>query len=227
MALSAAIFGIVTLHVLPDPILVGSTGARVPYDPMLNFLSEYVRTQYGLLMSANFVLLAIAAGTLGLAVSRVALRDEARLLWGAAIFLVLLALLPTDLADFRTDGSTCHDPARVEPCTWVGRVHDVLPNFAFGFVALVGVSMSRRVEWRAIAKKGAWCAAAAALLVLAGHVYVSHRAPLVGRMWVGVSQRAVVAAVLLWMGMVVAELVRRSKLDQRARSASDNLGNAS
>jgi hypothetical protein len=209
-------------------MLMGSTGARVSYDPTLNFLSEYVRTQYGPLMTANFVLLAIAGGSLGFEFGRVGLRREARFMWGAALFLVLLALLPTDLADFRTDLSTCHDPARVEPCTWVGRVHDFLPNFAFGFVALVGICLSRRIEWLPIAKKGAWCAAFAAILALVSHFYVTHRAPHVERIWVGLSQRGVVAPALLWMAMLITDLEkRRSAPRQSARSASESLGNAS
>ena len=218
-ALSLAIFGIAALHVLPEPTLMASTGARVAYDPTLNFLSEYVRTQYGALMTANFVLLAIAGGALGCALDAVGLRREARFMWSAGGVLMLLALLPTDLADFRTDLSTCHDPARIDPCTWVGRIHDFLPNFAFGFIALVVGSLSRRVDWRPVAKKGAWCAAIAVALALASHFYVALKHPHVERIWVGLMQRSVVGAALLWMAMLLAELRRRS-IHVRCRKCS-------
>jgi len=59
LLLSAA--GIATLHLLPRPVVAATTGQVVLYDPPLNFLSEYVRTQYGPLMTFNFWALAGAA----------------------------------------------------------------------------------------------------------------------------------------------------------------------
>src|SRR5687768_2105679 len=130
-ALLAAVAGLVALHVLPRPMMHATTGELIPYDPRVNFLSELVRTQYGPLMTASFVALAIAGASASIAVWRAGLRREAILLGGVASMLALLALFPGDLAELRMDGSNCGDPARIEPCTWVGRTHDVLPNVLF------------------------------------------------------------------------------------------------
>ena len=106
--------GILTLHLLPGTVLQATQGKTIPYDPRFNFLSEYARTQYTLLMEVNFLLLAATAASLARALWLTGLRREGWFLSGAGLFLVLLACFRTDLVDLRTDALTCGDPLRVE-----------------------------------------------------------------------------------------------------------------
>lgn len=196
-----------SLHLAPQPMLLATTGASIPYDWRLNFLSELVRTQYGPAMTANFVLLAIACACTAFAFRHAALPREAWLLAGCAAVFALLALLPSDLAELRTDASTCGDPARIEPCTWVGRAHDVLPNALFVLIGLTCLSLFRRktAPWRRVVMAAGLCAAGAIVLVVLAALYVQAVAPS-GRVWVGLLQRAVVVPGIGWLCAVNAGL---------------------
>src|SRR5689334_11294385 len=77
IGLGLAAFTLAVLHALPAPRLYATTGAVIPYRPV-NFLSEFVRTDYAPLMTACFFLLAL--GTLATAATLRRLRAEAVLL---------------------------------------------------------------------------------------------------------------------------------------------------
>src|SRR5262249_17797733 len=78
---------LIVLHLLPAPMLHTTMGALIPYHPW-NFLSEFVRTQYGPLMTACFFLLAL--GTFATAVMYRHLRRESALMVAAGIALIML-----------------------------------------------------------------------------------------------------------------------------------------
>ena len=92
LALILSITVFVVLHLLPQPMLHATDGALIPYDPRVNFLSEFVRTQYGSLMTANFVLLGIGAGSGAIAMYRGSMRREAFLLGGVALMLIAIGV---------------------------------------------------------------------------------------------------------------------------------------
>src|SRR5262245_13063769 len=94
LALLAAVIDFLGLHLAPRRMLHATTGAVLAYDARLNFLSEFVRTQYGPAMTANFVLLGTAGFAAALAMRSAAHEREAWMLAGLGVLLVLLALLP-------------------------------------------------------------------------------------------------------------------------------------
>lgn len=214
VALVAAMAGLVVLHLLPRPLLHATTGELIPYDPRVNFLSELVRTQYGSLMTACFVALAVSGATGSIAVHRAGLRREAVLLGGAAVTLALLALLPSDLAELRTDASTCGDPTRIEPCTWVGRAHDILPNALFLLLGAVWLSLVRyrRAAWARVVWAGVLCAVVAIVLAVASRLYVADVTS-VQRIWIGATQRSVIGSAIVWLWIFLAHLARIQKED--------------
>lgn len=203
-----AVLVVLALHFAPAPMLEASNGATIAYDPRLNFLSELVRTQYGPAMIASFLLLALASAATSLALPRAGLSRESWLLGAVASLFVLLAAFPTDLAELRTDASTCGDPSRIEPCTFVGRVHDVLPNALFVLIGSMWISLWRRGDrsWRGVVIGGLACGLAAVILLLAAHLYL--RGVHSGRWWVGLMQRAVVVPGLAWLWIIDARLAR-------------------
>jgi hypothetical protein len=209
LGLLLAAAGIVTLHLLPGPVLTATTGQSVLYDPRLNFLSEYVRTQYGPLMTFNFCALGGAAVAAAWALRSAGLRREAGFVVGAALFLILLAVFPTDLTDLRQDGSACDLPLRIEPCTWVGRVHNPLSSVVFGCLGATWLSLAwrRRPEWRPVLWAGVACALLGAALVGASTLYLMH-VPGVSRHWLGLMQRSVVAPAVLWLWLLLGRVTR-------------------
>jgi hypothetical protein len=225
LLLSAA--GIVVLHLLPRPVLEATTGQVALYDPRLNFLSEYVRTQYGPLMTFNFVTLAGAAVVAAWALRAAGLGREAKLVAVAAIFLALLAVFPTDLVDLRRDGAACDDPLRIEPCTWVGRVHNPLSTVVFCCLGATWLSLAsrRRPQWRSVVWAGVACSLLAAGLVGGSAVY-SRQIPEVGRHWIGMMQRSVVVPALVWLWLLLGHglVVEREKLPAQERSRKQRAG---
>jgi hypothetical protein len=199
--------GIVTLHLLPAPMLSTTTGQMLPYDPRLNFLSEYVRTQYGLVMTASFWTLGATAAAAAWAFRRAGLGREALALAVAALFAALLALFPTDLTDLRADGPACDLALRIEPCTWVGRVHNPLSSVVFGCLGATWLSLAlrRRPEWKAVVRGGVACLVLAAVLVGASALYLMQLRG-VGRHWLGLMQRSAAASALLWFWLVLRRL---------------------
>jgi hypothetical protein len=200
--------GIVTLHCLPAPMLFGATGKIVPYNPLLNFMSEFVRTQYGWLMTVNFCLLALVAALIALALGKAALSREAKLLWGASAFLVLLALFPSDLADLRTDAYTCGDPTRIEPCTLIGRIHNPLSTIVFGFVggAMASFRLRRSPKLALIVRASVLCGVLAICLLIAAKLYLIFELGYTQRHWVGLMQRALTLPALVWLWVLAAVL---------------------
>jgi hypothetical protein len=225
LLLSAA--GIVVLHLLPRPVLEATTGQVALYDPRLNFLSEYVRTQYGPLMTFNFVTLAGAAVVAAWALRAAGLGREAKLVAVAAVFLALLAVFPTDLVDLRRDGAACDDPLRIEPCTWVGRVHNPLSTVVFCCLGATWLSLAsrRRPQWRSVVWAGVACSLLAAGLVGGSAVY-SRQIPEVGRHWIGMMQRSVVVPALVWLWLLLGHglVVEREKLPAQERSRKQRAG---
>lgn len=194
------LMGVLALHLLPKPLLIATDGQLHAYDPRLNFLSEYVRTQYGFLMELNFIALALTAGGLGKGLWRTGLKREGLALAGASVCLVLLALFRTDLVDLRTDALTCGDPTRIEACTLVGRVHNPLSTIVFGFVVFAaGSLLQRRVpRWRTLGWWAVACGLLALLLVGASLLYL-RTIGYTARVWVGLMQRSLVLPALLWL----------------------------
>ncbi|MBC8137880.1 MAG: DUF998 domain-containing protein [Fibrella sp.] len=188
------------LHTLPVPELHATTGALIPYRPM-NFLSEFVRTDYAPLMTACFFLLAL--GAMATAVTLRLLRREAILVAMAGAALGLLGLFPTDLSDLATDRFTCGMPDRVEPCTITGMIHNPLSTMVFFPLLLTALSFCarslREPRWRVVA----WLAVGCGVLALCGfaatHLYLQSLG-WQGRWWTGLNQRSLVFPALLWMG---------------------------
>jgi hypothetical protein len=203
--LALAVVDLALLHVLPAPVLHATTGALIPYRPW-NFLSEYVRTQYAPLMTACFFLLAVAVLATA-AVLRPSLRREAALLTLAGAALVLLGLFPTDLADLTTSAVTCGLPGRVEPCTWVGRVHNPLSTFVFVPVAFTALSLGARGRtgghWRGVFRFALVCGVLAVCGVACAALYLRH-VGWHGAVWTGLMQRSLVVPALLWMAGLLA-----------------------
>ncbi|UJR87011.1 DUF998 domain-containing protein [Sandaracinus amylolyticus] len=208
----ASFVTVVALH-LADATLIGSTGATLAYDGRLNFLSELARTDLGPAMTSVFVVLGLASALSALGMHRSERVREARWVAGVAIVFVLLALLPTDLRDFRgaINASTCGDPSRIEPCTWVGRAHDVLPNVLFALIGLTWWELrrSRAIAWAPAVQAGRVCGAIALVLLIAAEVYLRVALP-EAPIWVGLTQKAVVAPALVWFALVNETLVRAS-----------------
>jgi len=192
------------LHALPAPKLHATTGALLPYRPW-NFLSEYVRTDYAPLMIACFFLLAVAV--LATAAHLRPLRREAALLTVAGTALVLLGLFPTDLADLSTSRVTCGLPGRVEPCTFVGRVHNPLSTFVFVPVMLTALSLGARCRsegrWRGVFRLALVCGVLAVCGIVGATVYL-HSLGWTGARWTGLMQRSLVFPALLWMAGLLA-----------------------
>jgi Protein of unknown function (DUF998) len=200
--LAAALLLLIVLHCIPGLELIATTGERIPYDPRVNFLSEYVRTPAAPLMIGFFLLVAGHAGTLAWLARELGLHAASKALLAASFVALLLVVFPTDLAELRTDFGTCGDPSRVEPCTWVGRVHDILPEVLF---ACIGVTWLALVRVRRLAWAGLGAGLAAFVLLVAAHIaVVSNVDP--GRWWVGLLQRAVIGPTLLWSGAVLDAL---------------------
>lgn len=199
-AVISSLFGMGTLHLLPNIKIYSSKGEVYSYDPRFNFLSEYVRTQYGSLMIFVFLSLALSALALGGALWKTELRREAVSLGGASVFLILLAFFRTDLVDLRTDAITCGDPTRIEPCTILGRIHNPLSTVVFGFVFLVAVSLfaRRTPKLHSIAWGAVVCGALALFLVVVSFLYL-RSIGYTARAWVGLMQRALVLPTLLWL----------------------------
>ena len=191
---------LVTLHVLPPPLLHTTTGAQIPYRAV-NFLSEFVRTDYAPLMTACFVLLAVGAIATAATVRRI-LRREAVLLLIAGVALGLLAAFPTDLADLSTDAVTCANPLRIEPCTPIGRVHNPLSTFVFAPILLVALSVGYRSRqesrWRNVALLAVLCGLLAVAGIVAATLYLQS-VGWQGRWWTGLMQRSLVFPALLWL----------------------------
>lgn len=204
--LGLAVADLAALHVLPTLHLHARTGTSVPYRPW-NFLSELVRTEAGPWMTLCFVLLAV--GALGAAGALRRLRPEALLLAVAGVSLALLAFFPTDLADLSTDALTCGRPTRIEPCTWVGRIHNPLSTAVFVPIAAVMASLGLRgrrdPRWRFAARWGVVCGALALAGVVGATLYLQSIG-WQGRWWTGLMQRSLVAPSLLWLAGVLAAL---------------------
>jgi hypothetical protein len=203
------------LHALPAPRLHATTGALIPYRPW-NFLSEFARTDYAVLMTACFFLLAIGTLATAIALRPLRLRREALLLTVAGVSLALLGILPTDLADLTTDAVTCGQPTRIEPCTLVGRIHNPLSMLVLGAIVLAILSFCarsrREPQWRGVARRAALCGVLALCGIVASTLYL-HGIGWHGRAWTGLMQRSLVIPALLWLvgliGTVKGRRLRR------------------
>jgi hypothetical membrane protein len=196
---------LVALHALPQPMLHSTTGALIPYQPT-NFLSEFVRTDYGPLMTTCFFLLAL--GALATATTLRSLRREAVLLAIAGVALALLGFFPTDLSELTTNNFTCGAPERIEPCTMVGNIHNPLSTVVFAPIFLTALSFCVRSrkerQWRGVSVLALICGVLAVFGVVAATVYLQslgwH-----GRWWTGLMQRSLVIPALIWMaGLLIA-----------------------
>lgn len=193
------------LHCLPHLMLHSTTGALIPYQPT-NFLSEFVRTDYGPLMTAAFFLLAL--GALATATTLRSLRREAVLLATAGVALALLGFFPTDLADLTTNSVTCGALGRIEPCTAVGEIHNPLSTFVFVPIFLTALSFCIRSRserrWRGVSGLALICGAMAVCGIVAATVYL-HSLGWHGRWWTGLMQRSLVLPAFVWMaGLLIA-----------------------
>jgi hypothetical protein len=206
-ALLSCVVGILVLHLLPNPTLETVTHRLIPYDLCLNFLSEFVRTQYGPLMTFNFYALAFTAFAGAWAMKSQGMKREAWFFAVAGVFLVLLALFPTDLVELRRDGGTCGDPTRIEPCTLVGRIHKPLSSVVFMMLGVIWFSLwSRNLErWKSVVRSGYFCFALVVVLLFASSVYLSHL-PDPKRHWIGLMQRSIVFPALIWIGFLLERL---------------------
>jgi len=212
--------GLVVLHLLPAPMLHATTGALIPYHPW-NFLSEFVRTQYGPLMTACFFLLAL--GTFAAAITLRHLRRESALMVVAGLALVMLGCFPTDLADLTTDAVTCGQPTRIEPCTMVGRIHNPLSTLVFGPIVLVAlcfcVRSYREPQWRCIAGLAIASGILAVCGIVGATIYL-HTIGWHGRWWTGLMQRSLVFPALLWVFNLIIAMKSKQPLPESPNPSS-------
>ncbi len=208
-SIALATLVLVVLHLLPHPTLYATDGRAFPYRPT-NFLSELVRTQYGPAMTGCFFVLAAGAGTLARALWPY-LRREALLLGLAALALGALGFFPTDLADLTTDAVTCGQPSRIEPCTWIGRIHNPLSTLVFAPIALSALSLLWRARtqkpWRPVALVALGCGALALILLVCARLYLISTG-WAGRGWTGLMQRSLVLPALIFLGAIAKSLAR-------------------
>jgi hypothetical protein len=204
--------GMVVLHLLPHPMLSATTGASIPYDPRLNFMSEYVRTQYGPLMTLNFLALSFAAGFGASALNGRGLKREAGLLGLAALCLVFLAVFQTDLAVLAADGNQCGIPDRIEPCTFSGLIHNFMPPGVFGSIGLVWLSLRerRRQELNRIVQSAWICLGLAVVLLGASTIWLQN-IPGTNRHWAGLTQRSIAIAGISWIWILFREHSRKKE----------------
>ncbi len=204
ITLALAGIGLAVLHTLPTPYLHATTGALITYRPM-NFLSEFVRTDYAPLMTACFFLLAVGALATAFLLRR--LRREAILVAIAGAALGLLGIFPTDLSDLTTDRFTCGSPERVEPCTVTGMIHNPLSTMVFFPLLLTALSVCARSlkepRWRGVAYLAVGCGVLAVGGIVGAAFYL-HSLGWEGRWWTGLSQRSLVFPALFWMGGLLA-----------------------
>lgn len=210
--LLAVVVTVLALHLVPDLVLVTRTGDTVAHDARLNFLSELARTQWGSVMTGCFVGLGVATGLTASAFAARQRRWIALAVFGMAVVITLLAVFPTDLNDFRYATMACDEVDRIESCTWVGRVHDVLPVLLVPLAAFVGIALLRAgASWRRLGWAGAGALAVAIGLASLAYLYVQHTTA-VPRPWVGLMQRAVVVPALGWLALINCKLVHRARM---------------
>lgn len=210
--LLAVVVTVFVLHLVPDLVLVTRTGDTITYDARLNFLSELARTQWGSVMIGCFVGLGAATGLTASAFAARQRRWIALAVFGMAVVIMLLAVFPTDLNDFRYATMACDEVDRIEPCTWVGRVHDVLPALLVPLAAFVGIALLRAgPPWRRLGWAGAGALVIAIGLASLAYLYVRHTTA-VPRPWVGLMQRAVAVPALGWLALINCKLVHRTRV---------------
>jgi hypothetical protein len=207
--------GVLALHLLPSPILVSTSNRLIPYDFRLNFLSEYVRTQYGWLMTLNFCLLGVAALSGAYATHARQLKTETKLLFVAGAFLFLLALFRCDLVELTRDGPQCDNPARIEPCTWMGNVHNPLSSVVFLSLGLVWLKLALRKPREMLRNKvimqGLFCLACVVIFTHLSSVYVSH-IQVSERHWFGLGQRSIVLPAITWFWFLLNYLSQKTTM---------------
>jgi hypothetical membrane protein len=167
------------------------------FEPTHRFLSEYVRSSYGWLMTANFLVLSVSAFCLARALfclqrTEGHLRHPAILLAIAALFLLLLGLFPSDLQE--------------APKSLDGIIHDRLSVIPFLLVFFAAVLLMRVVHkdpiWSGL-KTGSYVLGSLGLFgVVAGWVTQGSIS------WTGLVQRIIVAPVLLWLTGLTLVLFR-------------------
>lgn len=203
-ALALAAVGLALLHLLPGQHLHATTGALIPYRPW-NLLSEYARTEYALLMTACFFLLAIGVLAATVALWR-RLRRESALLAVSGIGLALMGIFPADLIDLQTSDVTCGQPGRIEPCTPPGQIHSHLAAVSYYPLLLAVISVCfrslREPGWRSAARLALICGALALCGMAAATLY-QQAIGWQGRWWTGLLQRSVVFPVLLWVAVLL------------------------
>ena len=200
LGLLLSLAGLLTLHLVPAPVLTATTGQVVAYDPRVKFLSEYVRTQYGPLDDRRVVLACRlgGGGLLGVAAGGAGPRGQA--CGGCGDVLGASGVVSHGPGGPSAGRLTCGDPLRIEPCTWAGRVHAPLSSVVFGCIAGTWGS----VAWRrrpAMAARGVGGARVHAVgRVPAGWLRaLPQQAPGTGRHWIGLMQRSLVAPALMWL----------------------------
>jgi Protein of unknown function (DUF998) len=207
-----AMCNIAVLHLLPAPKLYATTQQVFDYKPW-NFMSEFVRTQYGVWMTLCFCLMGAGALALAFALARrtPSLKREAIFIAIASVALFGLALFPTDLADLRYSHSTCGLPTRIEPCTLVGRIHNPLSTFVFAPIVAMTLSLiwRSRVDnsWKPVARAGVFCGVLALLCLVCAKLYL-YSIGWHGALWTGLMQRSIVLPALLFLTYLSRHLLK-------------------
>jgi hypothetical membrane protein len=176
---------------------IGLLHVLVPqFPPTYRFMSEYVRSPYGSLMTCNFVVLAGATGLLA-----VSLNAEARvyqrarwhgptLMAWAAVFLFLLGLFPSDL-----QGTTR---------TLIGRIHDFFSTLPFACIVPTAILFVRHFTGNSL-----WRSTVRASLLLAGCAIIGLACAYGWQhslKWTGLIQRTSALPILLWLLLVALRL---------------------
>jgi hypothetical protein len=176
---------------------IGLLHVLVPqFPPTYRFMSEYVRSPYGPLMTFNFVALAGATGFLAVSLNAEA-RVHPRLRWygptlmaWAALFLLMLGLFPSDLQD--------------TPRTLIGRIHDFFSTLPFACIVPTAILFVRHFTGIALWRRTMRTTLLLAGCALPGLAYAygwQHSLK-----WTGLIQRASALPILLWLLCVALRL---------------------
>ncbi len=181
-------------------VSIGLLHVLVPqFPPTYRFMSEYVRSAYGPMMTFNFFALAGAVGFLAVGMHLEA-RIHQRLQWYgpplmacAALFLLLLGLFPCDLQD--------------TPHTLVGRIHDFFSTLPFACIIPTAVLVVRQyrkdMSWRNVIR-ATLLLALYAIMGLAVAYGWQHNLK-----WTGLVQRTCATPILIWLLIVAFRLQGR------------------
>ena len=178
-------------------VSIGVLHVVVPqFPPTYRFMSEYVRSPYGPLMTFNFFALAGATGSLAVSLNAEAhihqrlRRHGPTLMASSALFLLLLGLFPCDLQG--------------TPHTLIGRIHDFCSTLPFACIIPTAILFVRQfgkdISWRNIIRMTLLLAVCAVIGLAVAYSW-QHSLK-----WTGLIQRTSATPILIWLSIVAFRL---------------------